>query len=146
VFKTSYIIETLADHESFEYTGMKIHVPDAHNRPRGALMLVLAAVIPAFVSSVTAPLMFSKVERALQQWESGCSDGIALGAFNKSTWGTADKANANTAAIDGLLDNKWDSIVKAVYGFKNPVHRGTAKKTKPQATRATLRACKAHGL
>jgi hypothetical protein len=51
LFVTPYIIQTLAVHHAFGYNDMKIDVPDADNRPQGALMLVLAAVCLIILSS-----------------------------------------------------------------------------------------------
>jgi hypothetical protein len=46
-FLTKYIIGTLAAHKGFGYSGVKVTVPGANKRPRGALLVVLAAV-PSF--------------------------------------------------------------------------------------------------
>jgi hypothetical protein len=45
---TPYIIHTLAIHSFFTFSGTKISVKGANNRPRGALLVTLAAVRPTF--------------------------------------------------------------------------------------------------
>jgi hypothetical protein len=135
---TPYIVQTLAVHDAFDYEDMKIDVPDANNRPRGALMLVLAAVC----------LTVLQVERALQQWETGNPEDVPLGSFDKATWCTTNKADADIQAITEMEDSEWSEIVRAVYAYKQPVDEGAQAQTakgKGKAARATLRSRKAPG-
>jgi hypothetical protein len=46
---TPYIIQTLAIHPFFTFSGTKISVKGAKNRPRGALLVTLAAVRRIFI-------------------------------------------------------------------------------------------------
>jgi hypothetical protein len=146
---TPYTVQMLAIHDTFDYKDMKIDIPDANNQPWGALMLVLAAVCLTFLSyNACLPLTLLQVEHALQQWETGNPKGVLLGSFDKATWCTTNKADADIQAITEMEDSEWSAIVRAVYAYKQPVDEGAQAQTakgKGKAARATLRSRKAPG-